>query len=488
MKLDALDAPLNVLDSLPRGLWLGALANGVGEPYSRVAFVAHARAALLKGQLPAAKNASNTFENSFKTGFRDAIAELGLAQFSIDKPDTADQVLRTLFWHADRIAQYQDQLGDTPAAAQSRAVLAFAEEWQDTVETWQEVYAIFDSIGGLDPAADPGALKGVLARAGWQEVKHVHAMVRAMPELKKLIASLGRSVPRPAEEIAQREPVQITREEDVVAQTMKPAPIDRHGAEIDAITRSDDLAAMVPAESLLRRRPVLRALWRARYVEHALMTYERRVWLESPTPTPQKKTVTRTVMQPPPQFDAGPIIVCVDTSSSMKGAKEWLVKATVFEVMRVAHQQSRACYLYLFSDETSLSEHQLALDAAGLEALVTFLEMSFHGGTDIADCITRAVERIQGERWRAADILIASDGEFGVPRAVENAIREAKNELGLRVAGVLAADRETIGMRAICDENLWIKDWRRFEVAGASSDSPVHSKSLTAAYFPNALR
>mgnify|MGYP003516584379 FL=1 len=59
------------------------------------------------------------------------------------------------------------------------------------------------------------------------------------------------------------------------------APVNRHGAEIDAITRSDDLAAMAPAESLLRRRRILRTLWRARYVEHALMTYERRVWLES---------------------------------------------------------------------------------------------------------------------------------------------------------------------------------------------------------------
>jgi uncharacterized protein with von Willebrand factor type A (vWA) domain len=488
MKLDALDAPLCVLDELPRGLWLGALANGVGEPYSRVAFVAHTRAALLKGQLPAAQNGPNSFEIAFKSGFRDAIADLGLAQFSVDKPDTADQVLRTLFWHADRIAQYQDQLGDSPAAAQARAVSAFCEEWQDTVETWQEVYAIFDSIGGLDLAADPGALKGVLARAGWQAVKHAHAMVKAMPELKKLIAALGRSVPRPAAEIAQRAPVQITREEEVMAQTLKQSPVDRHGAEIDAITRSNDLAAMVPSESLLRRRPVLRALWRARYVEHALMTYERRVWLESPAPTPQKKSVTRRVMQPPPQFEAGPIIVCVDTSSSMKGAKEWLVKATVFEAMRVAHQQQRACYLYLFSDETSLTEHRLALDAAGLEALVDFLEMSFHGGTDIADCITRAVAQVQSESWRAADILIASDGEFGVPRGVENAIRDAKAGLGLRIVGVLAADRETIGMRAICDESLWIKDWRRFEVAGEASDSPVHSKSLTAIYFPNAIR
>ncbi len=488
MQLDALDTPLRVLDSLPRGLWLGALANGIGTPYTRVAFAARARAALLKGRLPATQSSDDAFENAFESGFRQTIASLGLTQFSIDKPDTSDQVLRTLFWHTDRIAQYQDQLGDTHGEACARAADAFAQEWHDTVETWQQVYAIFDSIGGLDMAAEPSAMKGLLARAGWNEVKRAHAMVQAMPEVRKLVASLGRSVPMPAALVVEREPVSVSREEEVMSHTLRATPVARQGAEIDAITRSNDLAAMVPAESLLRRRPVLRALWRARYVEHALMTYERRVWLDSPTPTPKMKTVTRTVMLPPPKFEAGPIIVCVDSSSSMKGAKEWLVKASVFEAMRVAHLQKRACYLYLFSDETSLTEHRLALDAAGLETLVNFLELSFHGGTDIADCITRAVERVRDQDWRAADILVASDGEFGVPRAVEQLIRDAKNALSLRIVGVLAADRETIGMRAICDENLWIKDWRRFESAGSTGDSPVHSEHLTALYFPNAIR
>jgi uncharacterized protein with von Willebrand factor type A (vWA) domain len=488
MRLNALDAPLETLERLPRGLWLGSLANGVGDPYARVAFAERARVALLCGQLPAAQFEANAFEFTFQSGFRNAIAELGLAAFAVDKPDTADQILRTLLWHCDRIAQYRDQLGDTHDEARARAVHAFTEEWKDTVETWQEVYAIFDSIGGLDMATDPSAMKGLLARSGWQAVKHAHAMVQNLPELKKMIASLGRSVPIPAAQIAQREPVRVTREEEVVALALRAAPVDRHGADVDSIIRSDDLAAMVPAESLLRRRPVLRTLWRARYVEHALMTYERRVTLDSPTPTPQKKSVTRTVMLPPPQFETGPIIVCVDTSSSMKGAKEWLVKATVFEAMRVAHIQKRACYLYAFSDETSLTEHTLSLDAKGLEALVDFLELSFRGGTDVAEPITRAVERVRDEAWRAADILIASDGEFGVPRAVETIIAQAKSELKLKIVGVLAGDRETIGMRAICDENLWIKDWRRFELAGQSADSPVHSKSLTAMYFPNAMR
>jgi hypothetical protein len=58
------------------------------------------------------------------------------------------------------------------------------------------------------------------------------------------------------------------------------------------------------------------------------------------------------------------------------------------------------------------------------------------------------------------------------------------------VQGVLVGDRETIGMLEVCDAIHWVRDWRRHaeDAAFAGKDfSPVHSKSLTALYFPNAL-
>jgi uncharacterized protein with von Willebrand factor type A (vWA) domain len=484
----AVDAPLARLDDLPRGTWLPGLINGCGVPSSRLELLHALREALLAGRLPDEGDANCAFAQPFNQYFREATGLLELPRFARDKPDTADQVLRTLLWHMDRIANYRDEYGESLHQASLRAGEAYTAEWADTVETWTELYAIFDSIGGLDLAAEPSAMKGVLARAGWAAVKVAHAMIQDLPALRAMILTLGRSVPRPLEETEAREPVSVTELEDTRIEVMRPAPVNQQGAEIESIHRSADIAAMLPTEAVLRRRRVLKQLWRARYVEQALLTYDRRVTLDAPIPETMPQRKTRIVMQPPPQFDTGPIIVCVDTSSSMQGAKEWLVKATVFEAMRVAHAQKRACYLYAFSDETSLSEHALTLDVDGLHALVDFMELAFHGGTDIAEPITRAVERVRDEAWRAADILIASDGEFGVTPAVSAMIAEAKEHLHLRIQGVLAGDRESIGIRQICDDNLWLKDWRRFEVAGDLARSPVHSKSLTAMYFPNALR
>jgi uncharacterized protein with von Willebrand factor type A (vWA) domain len=50
-----------------------------------------------------------------------------------------------------------------------------------------------------------------------------------------------------------------------------------------------------------------------------------------------------------PAAEMGPIILCLDTSGSMRGARELVAKALALECMRGAHRQQRPCYLYAFS-------------------------------------------------------------------------------------------------------------------------------------------
>ena len=87
-----------------------------------------------------------------------------------------------------------------------------------------------------------------------------------------------------------------------------------------------------------------------------------------------------------------------------------------------------------------------------------------------------------------ADLVIASDGEFGAPPAIAARVRGARDNLGLRVQGVLIGDRETIGLRELSDDIFWVRDWRRYGKTGGDGACPIHDKSLTATYFPGALR
>jgi len=102
-----------------------------------------------------------------------------------------------------------------------------------------------------------------------------------------------------------------------------------------------------------------------------------------------------------------------------------------------------------------------------------------------------AIDRVQETGWEDADILIVSDGEFGVTHHTLALLRDAKARLGLRVHGILIGDRETVGLVEVCDTLHWVQDWRRHASGGtvtADGFSPVHSASLTALYFPNAIR
>jgi hypothetical protein len=77
-----------------------------------------------------------------------------------------------------------------------------------------------------------------------------------------------------------------------------------------------------------------------------------------------------------------------------------------------------------------------------------------------------------------------------VPHTLQR-LEQAQRRFGLRVQGVLVGDRETMGLLEVCDDIHWVRDWRRYADAAEGGDgrgfSPVHSKSLTALYFPNAL-
>lgn len=65
-----------------------------------------------------------------------------------------------------------------------------------------------------------------------------------------------------------------------------------------------------------------------------------------------------------PAAEMGPIILCLDTSGSMRGAREVVAKALALECLRGAHRQQRPCYLYAFSGPGN--NHLLAQPGSGL--------------------------------------------------------------------------------------------------------------------------
>ena len=142
--------------------------------------------------------------------------------------------------------------------------------------------------------------------------------------------------------------------------------------------------------------------------------------------------------------------------------------------------------MFAFGGPGEIVELELGMDMAGIVQLAQFLGQGFHGGTDVCGPIERVVARLAEERWQLADLLIASDGEFGATPETAAALARTKAELGLRVLGVLIGDRKTPGMLELADDLYWMRDWRRY--GGPEAALAARSNSPTATYIPGAMR
>jgi uncharacterized protein with von Willebrand factor type A (vWA) domain len=478
------EARLAALERLPRGLWLGSLTNSQGSLEPRLQGVQSLRESLRAGRMPAPAT-MNWPDPLLARASHATLAGLELPAMCHRYPELADQVVSSLLWHLDRIVDHVDR-GDTAEAAARRALAAFAEDWQQRCSIVEALSEVLGDGGNVLENADWGRLAGLLASEDWLEVVRIRHLLARLPELTALLRRLGRAEHAVETDARRDADAEIGEQSTAPCTRIRVTPIPELPGETRGVHRSGRIARMLPSETMLLVHRRLRLVWHARHAERSLLTYEddermRELVVER---VPVERPGVR--RRPGRQREAGPMLICVDTSGSMQGGAEAVAKAVVLEAMCTAHAQQRACHVFAFGGPDEIVELPLALDALGLERVAQFLGQGFHGGTDICGPLERVLARLREKRWRLADLLIASDGEFGATPETAAAIASAKGELGLRVQAVLIGDRETIGMLELADDVFWVRDWRRY--GGRNVDSPVPTKSLTALYFPGSLR
>ena len=484
-----LQAPYHRLDELPRTLWLPALVTAAGSAAQRLADLPRWRQALADGQLPP-PNADLGAPDAMDP-LRQVAVDLGLAALCHGAPAMAEQLLRTLLWHLDRLIDLQPALSRGQAIDQ--VTQEFAEAWRQEKGDWDQVLQLLQGLGDL-PNLQWDQLRGRLTSREWQEAQRISDKLKALPELAALIRRLGRAEraarpqalpPRPLPDAAA--PRLGLR---VVETRLPDAPGELHG-----IRHTQRLSQMLGSEAALLLHPLGHKLWRARFAEARLLGYDSQAVLQDWRPDPAAPPRQAPAPPLPEALERGPIILCLDTSGSMRGAPETIAKAVALQALRTAHAERRGCLLIAFGGPDELLEQELAATPDGLNALLTLMGQAFDGGTDVQAPIERAIDRVLQARWASADLLVVSDGEFGCTPATLARLDEARDNLGLRVQGVLVGDRETMGLLDLADDIFWVRDWRRHgplpagpgTADGRGGFSPVHSKSLTALYFPNAL-
>jgi len=384
-----------------------------------------------------------------------------------------------MLWHLDRAVDLEPRL--TRNAAIELVAREFKQSWQLELHGLEADLALLRDLSG-GAHLQWGELRGRLRSREWREARRAAERLALLPELSSLLQRLGRrefstrAAPSPAPRAApQHSPLRA------VSTRLTGAP-----GEITGIRFDSRLEHMLPSEVLLLRHPVGKRLWRARQAEGRLLAHETEAVVIDWRPDPHGSVHDSAAPAPPAHaLERGPFVLCLDTSGSMAGAPENIAKAVAIAALRAAHASGRACKLLAFGGPDELIER----DLGDLNATLDLMAQAFDGGTDVQTPIERAIECVHEAAWQGADLLIVSDGEFGCVRATLDKLDHARQQLGLHVQGVLVGDRETMGLLEVCDDIHWVRDWRRHsdDSADVRAASPVHSKSLTALYFPNAL-
>ena len=90
----------------------------------------------------------------------------------------------------------------------------------------------------------------------------------------------------------------------------------------------------------------------------------------------------------------------------MKGINEYIAKATMLKIVMQALSENRNIYLINFSVEIysyKFSKYD------GLNELINFLKLSYHGGSDIYKALHAANRIMNTDDFRNGDVLVLSD-------------------------------------------------------------------------------
>lgn len=198
--------------------------------------------------------------------------------------------------------------------------------------------------------------------------------------------------------------------------------LDRADQEMFEVGRHrslDDIARLVPHELVALSHPLLKRDFRRRLLDGGLLTY---------------------ALKGVDSHGYGPMVVCLDTSSSMQGDKEIWSKAVTLTFVEIARRQRRRCHVVCFADSAALKEFDMNPRSPWRVALEETLDLAEHfsgGGTDFMAPLDAAVEKISTRELRRADVVLITDGECAVDPEWRDEFHRAKKKRNFSLYAIL---------------------------------------------------
>jgi uncharacterized protein with von Willebrand factor type A (vWA) domain len=195
---------------------------------------------------------------------------------------------------------------------------------------------------------------------------------------------------------------------------------ERANEEMYEIGAGAELSRLLPHELLALRHPILRRDFQRRFLDAELLQYALRSVDEK---------------------GRGPMIVCIDGSSSMAGDKEIWSKAVSLTLLDIAQRQRRLfrsiCFAAADMPLQVLDLNPRQRYAAEMNKVFQLAEYFPGGGTDFQKPLTAALDCLRKSRYKRGDIVFITDGECRVEPQWLGEFKHAKTQLGFSLFSVL---------------------------------------------------
>jgi uncharacterized protein with von Willebrand factor type A (vWA) domain len=215
-----------------------------------------------------------------------------------------------------------------------------------------------------------------------------------------------------------------------------------HGAdEVVDVEQGAELARLLPSELARIRHPKLRLAFLRDFVEKQCLQY-RMAGVEA--------------------LGKGPLVVCLDKSGSMAGAKDVWATAVTLALLDVAQHEKRPFGLICFNGGVTFEASVRAGEQLSHEALF----VSCDGGTDIDAAVARALDLIEAgaHGMRRADVVLVTDGISDPNRAAALRIRAGAH--GVTILG-FGIDVSPADLAPWCDSAQAVTSTEMLEAGAA---------------------
>ena len=208
--------------------------------------------------------------------------------------------------------------------------------------------------------------------------------------------------------------------------------------ELSTIEPGNNLARLLPCELQKLAEPALFPLFALGYYEHSLLQYK--------IVGKEKKS-------------KGPLVVCLDSSGSMKGLPDTWAKAVTAVLLQIAQKDNRHFRVIHFDTKVRRTDDFPDIHHDRNKLLESLLSFYSGGGTNWEPVLDKAIKYIDEDKsLNKADVVMITDALCDISKEFLDKLKQQKEQRELNILSILIGHRSEKPLAKFSDRIWAIKD------------------------------